>query len=375
MKTIHNLGKLSQSIKKQQIFYIATLLTVAALLWAGVGTVSARTYATAPTLGTAGAFAVLAGSTATNTGPTILVGDLGVSPGSAVTGFPPGIVTGGTIHTADAVALQAQNNVTTAYNDLAGQACTEDLTGQDLGGMTLIPGVYCFPNTSAGLTGVLTLDGQGDPGAVFVFKIGSTLITASNATVLTINGAADCNVFWQVGSSATLGTGTSFVGNILAYTSITMNTNTSLFGRALARNGAVTMDSNTISTICTAASPTNTPVPGANTATPTPTNTQAPANGTPIATNTQVPSNGTPVATNTQVPSNGTPVATNTQVPQNGTPIATNTQTPGNGTPIATLTQAPPEGTPAGASTPTALERIPQPGASQLNLYMPFGAK
>jgi type VI secretion system secreted protein VgrG len=212
---------------------------------------------TAPTLGTAASFAVLGGSTVTNTGPTTVSGDLGVSPGTAVTGFPPGTVTNGTIHAADAVAAQAQSAVTTAYNSLAGQPCPpgNNFTGTDLGGRTLVPGVYCF-STSAQLTGTLTLDAQGDAGAVFIFQIGSTLTTASGSSVLLINGASPCNVFWQVGSSATLGTATSFVGNILALTSIALNTGANITsGRALARNGAVTMDTNTISTGACAASP------------------------------------------------------------------------------------------------------------------------
>ena len=207
---------------------------------------------------TAASFAVLGGSTVTNTGATTVNGDLGVSPGSAVTGFPPGTVTGGTIHAADAVAAQAQSDVTTAYNSLAGQACTADLTGQDLGGKTLTPGVYCF-SSSAQLTGALTLDAQGNAGAVFVFKIGSTLTTASGSSVLMINGGSPCNVFWQVGSSATLGTTTSFLGNILALTSITLNTGASVSGRALARNGAVTMDTNTVSQAACGAAATATP--------------------------------------------------------------------------------------------------------------------
>ncbi|MEO6965055.1 MAG: ice-binding family protein, partial [Acidobacteriaceae bacterium] len=202
---------------------------------------------TAPTLGTAQSFAVLGASTVTNTGPSVVTGDLGVSPGTAVTGFPPGTVVGGSIHAADAVALQAQADNTNAYNVAAGEACNTTYgVPTDIGGTTLTSGVYCFAS-SAGLTGTVTLDAQGDPNAVFIFKIGSTLITASSAKVLLINGASACNVFWQVGSSATLGTDTTFVGNILALTSITLTTNATLSGRALAQNGAVTMDSNIVS--------------------------------------------------------------------------------------------------------------------------------
>jgi hypothetical protein len=169
-----------------------------------------------------------------------------VDPGLAVTGFPPGLVAGGTIHTGDAVALQAQSDTTTAYNTLAGEALTVDLTGQDLGGKTLTPGVYHF-SSSAQLTGALTLNAEGNPDASFVFQIGSTLTTASNSSVLVINGAQDCNIFWQVGSSATLGTTTAFKGNILALTSITLDTGANVSGRTLARNGAVTMDTNRVS--------------------------------------------------------------------------------------------------------------------------------
>ena len=200
--------------------------------------------AIAPPRGTEQSYAVLGGSTVTNTGSSVITGNLGVNPGTAVTGFPPGILTG-VMHAADAEALQAQTDTTTAYIDLESQACTSDLTGQDLGGNTLVPGVYCF-SSSAQLTGALTLDAGGDAGAIWVFKAGSTLTSASNSSVRLTNGAQACNVFWQVGSSATLGTGTSFVGNILALTSITLTTGASVSGRALARNGAVTMDSNTV---------------------------------------------------------------------------------------------------------------------------------
>jgi hypothetical protein len=209
---------------------------------------------TAPSLGAAQSFAVLGGSTVTNTGPSTITGDLGVSPGSAVTGFPPGVVVSGTIHAADATAAAAQISLTTAYNTLSGQACTQNLTG-DLGGLTLTAGVYCFAS-SAGLTGTLTLNAQGNANAVFVFKIGSTLTTASSSSVVLINGGSLCNVFWQVGSSATLGTATSFAGNILALTSITVTTAASVTGRTLARNGAVTLDTNMVMvTSCAASGP------------------------------------------------------------------------------------------------------------------------
>jgi hypothetical protein len=198
------------------------------------------------TLGSAKSFAVLGASTVTNTGPSTIYGDLGVSPGSAVTGFPPGlIVAPGTLHAADMVALNAQIDVVTAYNLLASKPCDQDLTDQDLGGKTLVAGVYCF-SSSAQLTGTVKLDAQGNANAVFIFKTGSTLITASNANVKLLNGAQSCNAFWQVGSSATVGTYTSFIGNILALTSITVTTGASLNGRALARNGAVTLDNNNI---------------------------------------------------------------------------------------------------------------------------------
>ncbi len=206
----------------------------------------ATTAQTIPPLGTAAAFSVLGGAAVTNTGASVVTGDLGLWPGTAssVTGFPPGSITG-TLHAGNAVALQAQSDLTTAYNNAADQACGTTLTGTDLGGLTLTPGVYCFAN-SAQLTGVLTLNAQGDPNAVFIFQIASTLTTASNSSVVLINGGNGCRVFWQVGSSATLGTGTAFEGNILALSSITATTGSSVSGRVLARNGAVTLDTNAV---------------------------------------------------------------------------------------------------------------------------------
>jgi hypothetical protein len=206
----------------------------------------------APSLGVAASFEVLGGSTVTNTGPTTIMGDLGVAPGLAITGFPPGQVIGGATHAGDATALQAKTDVTAAYIVLAGDPCAHDLTGKDLGGLTLTQGVYCF-SSEAQLTGRLVLDAQGDPAAVFIFQVGSTLTTGSNASVVFINGGQDCHAFWQIGSSATLGTDAAFVGSILALTSITLNTGASVSGRAFARNGAVTMDDNHVfSTTCAA---------------------------------------------------------------------------------------------------------------------------
>jgi LPXTG-motif cell wall-anchored protein len=204
-------------------------------------------------LGAAASFAILAGTTVTNTGPSAISGDLGVAPGSAVTGFPPGAVTNGSIHKADTAASQGKAAVTTAYNDAAGRATSATITA-DLGGQTLVPGVYA--GGALQITGTLTLDAQGDPSAVFVFKAASTLITASSSSVSLLGGANACNVFWQVGSSATLGTNSVFRGTVLALTSVSAATGAAVTGRLLARNAAVTLDSNTVtSTSCAAALP------------------------------------------------------------------------------------------------------------------------
>ncbi|HEX2855728.1 MAG TPA: ice-binding family protein [Opitutaceae bacterium] len=210
----------------------------------------------AQVLGTAGSYGALGSTTVTNTGNTVITGDLGVSPGLAITGFSaidggPGLFSGA-VNQGNAAAAQARADLSTAYTTLAGLAFTSDLSGQDLGGLTLTPGVYRF-SSSAQLTGTLTLDAQGNNDARFVFQIGSTLTTASNSAVSFINLSLsdECGpnngLFWQVGSSATLGTDSRFAGNILALTSITLNTGASIdFGRALARNGAVTLDNNRI---------------------------------------------------------------------------------------------------------------------------------
>lgn len=210
-------------------------------------------YAAPINLGTASTFGLLAGSGVTNTGLSVIKGDVGSSPTPTVSGFPPGIVNGTLYTTPTAVTVQAQTDLTTAYNAAAGATPTGNLTGIDLGtynaGNPLGPGVYFF-SSSAGLTGNLTLDGGGDPNAQWIFQIGSTLTTATNATVSFINGASPCHVFWQVGSSATIQTNNTFGGTIMALTSITLNGGT-LNGRALARNGAVTLSaSEFVNTVC-----------------------------------------------------------------------------------------------------------------------------
>jgi hypothetical protein len=215
------------------------LVSVALLLLALLAT-SAQ--AASVGLGTAGSFSVLGGSTVTNTGPSVLNADLGLSPGSAITGFPPGTVHG-TIHKNDAVAARAKSDLVIAYNDAAGRSSTSTISS-DLAGLTLTSGVYTSAS-SLGLSGDLTLDGQNNPDSVFVFQAGSTLTTGSASRVQLINGAQACNVFWQVGSSATIGTSTAFTGNIMALTSISLRTGATVHGRALARNGAVTLDTNT----------------------------------------------------------------------------------------------------------------------------------
>ena len=192
------------------------------------------------TLGTTANFGVLAGSTVTSTGPTVVVGNLGVSPGSAVTGFPPGTVAGGTHVGSDPVAIQAQTDLTAAYLDASGRPPGTSEAG-NIGGLTLAPGVYTS-SSSLQITGNLTLSGAG----VYIFQMASTLTTASGSQVILAGGATAGNVFWQVGSSATLGTGSVFNGTILAQASITLTTGAVLNGRALARTGAVTLDTNTV---------------------------------------------------------------------------------------------------------------------------------
>ena len=197
-------------------------------------------------LATSANYSVLAATTVTNTNQSVLGQSVGLSPGTEVVGFPPGVVLPpGVIAAANADTLQAQSDLTAAYVDAAGRPVEFTQVNPDLVGQTLLPGVYAATSKGAlSLSGQLVLDGQGNPNAVFIFQTDSTLITSTGSTIALINGASECNVFWQVGSSATLGSGSLFVGNILALTSITVQSSTVVRGRALARNGAVTLDNN-----------------------------------------------------------------------------------------------------------------------------------
>lgn len=227
------------------------VLKVATPLFVALACASSSAWAT-PFLGSAQSFAILGASTVTNTGSTTVWGNLGVYAGTSLTGMGSVSLTG-EFQQNDGAAQQAQLDALAAYNVLAGRSVTRNLTGQDLGTVgTLPPGVYRF-DSSAQLTGTLTLDSVNDPNALFIFQIGTTLTTASGAVVNLLNGGANNGVFWQVGSSATLGTSTVFAGNILADQSITLNTTaTILCGRAIALNAAVTMDTNTVSNDCDA---------------------------------------------------------------------------------------------------------------------------
>jgi hypothetical protein len=264
-------------------------------------------------LGTAGSFAVLAGAGITNTGATTITGDLGTHPTPAYTGAAS-VTLHGTTHLADGVALGAKNDLVTAYNNAAGQGPTSPIAA-DLAGRTLTAGVY-NSGSSIGLSGVLTLNAAGDPNAVFVFQAGSTLITGPGSSVSLINGAQPCNVYWQVGSSATLGTTTSFVGTIMAMESITLDTGATVNGRVLARNAAVTLHNNTI-TSSTCAAPATPPATTATTPTATTptTTTPTPSTTTPTTTTATTP---TPTAT-TPKP---TPTATTPKPTPKPTPKA-----------------------------------------------------
>ncbi|HSK50370.1 MAG TPA: ice-binding family protein [Solirubrobacterales bacterium] len=242
---------------------IAGIVCAAALALAA----PAAVHAAPVNLATAGPFVVLGGTAVTNVGPSVLNGDLGVSPGTSLTGFgfPDGVVNGVT-HATDGVAAQAQSDLTAAYGVAAGQEVlpVNDLTGSNLGNRKLAPGAYRY-SSSALLTGALTLDAEGDPNAQFVFLIGSELKTESASSVVLVNGASPCNVYWQVGSSADIGTTTAFQGTVMALTSISLKNGATVLGRMLARNGQVSLDNNVLTRPSCASGTTTPTTPGSTT--------------------------------------------------------------------------------------------------------------
>jgi hypothetical protein len=299
--------------RRLAIAFIATATTTGTLLLA-MTPASAAIVPTVP-LSTAAAYSVVGASTVTNTGASVINGSVGLYAGTSITGFPPGIVVPpGTIHATDAAAAQAQSDITTAYINAHGRSISAT-TGADLANDHLGAGVYAGPSHGAlQLTGPLVLDGAGDPTSVFIFQTNSSLTTASSSTVTLINGAQECNVFWQVGSSATLGTGSVFRGNILALASVTVTTGVTVHVRAFARTGAVTLDTD-VFTRPTCAGTTPTTVSGGGTPSSLPSGggtTTVPGGGTASTlpgggTATTLPSSATPTLPGTPPGGPGVP--------------------------------------------------------------------
>jgi len=284
---------------------IIAMVGIAFVIAIGAMAGTAANAAIVPTvgLGTAATYSILAGTPSiTNTGATTIDRDVGIHPAASITGFPPGVIAGA-IHAGDAVALQAKSDLVIAYDNAAGRTGSV-VPGGTLGGQTLVGGVYNAGGVTLDLTGTLTLDGANNPNSVWIFQATSDLITASTSSVVFINGGSPCNVFWQVTSSATLGSGSSFVGTILAMTSITLDSAVNVQGRALARNGTVTLiNDHFVTSACSAAPvvvvpPTRPAFTIAPSAAPTATPTVAPA-ATPIAT---AASSGGPTTTPTTAP-------------------------------------------------------------------------
>lgn len=279
---------------------LAISIAAASIVAAGLAGATPAHAGIVPTvqLATSGSYSVLAATTVSNTNPSVLGESVGLAPGTAIVGFPPGIVLApATIEATSPITLTAQNDLTIAYVDAAGRSVEFTQTNPDLVGQTLIPGVYAATaKAPLSLSGQLVLDGQNNPNAVFIFQTDSTLITSSGSTIALINGASECNVFWQVGSSATLGSGSTFVGNILALTSITVESAVTVHGRALARTGAVTLDNDTFTQ--PSCVPTTETVPPTTTppVTTAPTVTATPGNTTPPGATTPAPGGGvTPI--------------------------------------------------------------------------------
>ncbi len=294
------------------LFGVGAVGVVTAALLGTYG-ISPASAALAPVnLGAASSYAILASSTITNTGSSVVSGDIGLYPGTSITGFPPGVQSTGVMNITNASAQLAQSALTAAYLDAQGRT-PATTTVSDIGGSTLLPGIYKAPSSLA-ITGTLTLNGGGDSNAVFIFQVPSALTTASGSSVVLQGNAQACNVFWQVTSSATLGSSSNFVGTIEAQTSVTLNTGAALSGRVLAGTGAVTLDTNTVS-VPTCLSVTTTTAPSATT-------TTTPATTTTASTTTPVPATTTTVAATTT-----TLAATTTTTPSTTTTVPSTTTT------------------------------------------------
>ncbi|MGD0219490.1 MAG: ice-binding family protein [Acidimicrobiales bacterium] len=313
-------------------------------------------------LGTASSFAVLAGSGITNTGATTILGDVGTFPTTAESGF--GSVTlNGANNAGNSVTQGAKNDLVTGYNDAAGRTPVSTIP-TELGGSTLSGGVYNAAAGTFGLTGTLTLNGQGDASTVFIFDAASTVITASSSNIVLENGAQACNVFWVVGSSETLGTNTSFVGTTLALTSITLDTGATVAGRELARNGAVTLDSNTITVpTCSASVPTTTAAPTTTTAKPTTTTAKPTTTTAKPTTTTAKPATTTVKPTTTTVK----PTTTTAKPATTTAKAATTTASPTTTTAKPITTKANPTTTTAKPTTTTV------PGVTTTTEVIPKG--
>ncbi len=336
-------------------FFMATMVLVMV-----ENTAYAAIVPTVP-LATAANYSVLGASTVTNTGDSVLNLSLGLSPGSAVTGFPPGIVTPpGVIDAANGAALQAQSDLTVAYNNAAGRTVNTVVAG-DLVGLTLVGGVYAGASQAPlSLSGTLTLDGGNNVDTVFIFQTDSTLITASGSSVLMINGAQACNVFWQVGSSATLGSGSTFVGNILALASVTVETNVTVQGRALARTAAVTLDDDTFNQPSCAQAPLVTTSTTSSTTTSTTSTTTTPTTSTTTSTTASTTTSTTALGGATTSTSSATPLAVATTSTSSTAPLgvattSTSSTTASSGATTSTFVVLPLTGWPVGTSLSVAL--------------------
>lgn len=347
-------SRIKKSVKMSGMAFLSGAVVLGSVSFVGLLPASAAVDGPTVGLGTLESYSVLGGASVTNTGPSVINGDVGVSPGTSVTGFPPGVING-VFHLNDAHANQAQSDLVTAYNDAAGRAADASLSSE-LGGQTLVGGVY-KADSSLGLTGTVTLDGQNNPNSVFIFQVGSELTTATSSSVELINGASACNVFWQVGSSATVGTASTFKGNIMALTSITAVTGADFEGRALARNGSVTLDTNTFTApACDTDTPTEPPV------IPEPVE-PAPGDGsTPVDTpTTPVDSPVTPGDGSTPGDTPTTPV--DSSIPVEAPPVPNDSTIPLENPDVPNDSSIPLENPPADTTIPTdsstGLERTP----------------